>query len=317
MKGLYFVNRYLCLPFMIVIGYLFTAELNAATCAKVVQFEPYSLVAITFICDVILSVRTYALWGKNKFLGAFLGVVVCSELAIQSWAAEGGAFVQLQALGIKGCIWASTAKKMNAFFAVSSFVILLTFTLTTLRIVTMWQKTGRSTLLVALLRDGALYFAIVFAVSLLNLISFVTQTPKGNPALHSPLAEVITSIMCTRIILSTRRHGAAADSVSTHGVPTDFSFKRTLNGQRSNVPYGQQTFGTATLPGAINVQREVTVDFDVHDPSSQLNEKRAYGSPDQSYATTPTAYPSTPVNQHSTVEMKPMAIRIQDRPEWD
>lgn len=123
---------------MIIVAWLFTAKMTMDECTRWVQFEPYSLVVVTFFCefapspvillsigltrptisgDSILAIRTYALYGKNAVLGIFLAAVVATELSIQSWAAAGGGPAPIAALGIEGCIWSSTLTKMNAFFA--------------------------------------------------------------------------------------------------------------------------------------------------------------------------------------------------------
>ncbi|KNZ61375.1 hypothetical protein VP01_1409g1 [Puccinia sorghi] len=71
-KVLYYCNRYYTLANLLVVLYGFNAQMTTAECDRFYKWEPGLASFTTIFAEAILVVRTYALWGKNKYILAIL-----------------------------------------------------------------------------------------------------------------------------------------------------------------------------------------------------------------------------------------------------
>ncbi|KAH9814541.1 hypothetical protein DFH28DRAFT_1082755 [Melampsora americana] len=76
-KVLYYCNRYYTLANLLLVLYGFNSSMTTAQCQNFYKWEPGVASFTTIFAEAILVIRTYALWGKNKYIlaGLLLGFI--------------------------------------------------------------------------------------------------------------------------------------------------------------------------------------------------------------------------------------------------
>jgi len=84
---LFFLNRYFALfalSFMVSMVVLpaFTPEI----CKKFIEFQPFGYgIPLTILPDIVIGLRVYALYGRNRLIGIFLVLYLVAELGLGFW----------------------------------------------------------------------------------------------------------------------------------------------------------------------------------------------------------------------------------------
>lgn len=204
-KYLYITCRYgglLALSFILT---AFTSNWTFERCSRVAPLLPGLGLISTLSSDALLSIRTIALWEKNKYVT--YGLVGLLLMDTGCLIASSVNFVALQLPpGGTGCYATGAAGGRSLailYWSVPLAVSALVFWLTMHRALIYWRRGGGgiNPLLKIIIRDQTMYFAVIFAFNLLNVI-FYSQNEVGLQPLNSPFAVMITSILSCRLVLN-------------------------------------------------------------------------------------------------------------------
>ncbi|KLO12988.1 hypothetical protein SCHPADRAFT_940763 [Schizopora paradoxa] len=184
--------------------------------AMFVKFPAAMQVILNASAGCTLILRTYALYACQKVLYVYvlpmkwilvmLLPVVAIGAAVESWALTMGVPTKLPP-GVVGCILTGNPVDGDrfAFYWTSQLVFpTVIFGMTVARIVYLRREGQlKGGIVDVLMRDGVIYFAIIFIANLVNVVTFVTasQTVKQ---INAPFTEMIISVMICRIILNLR-----------------------------------------------------------------------------------------------------------------
>ncbi|KLO18920.1 hypothetical protein SCHPADRAFT_935759 [Schizopora paradoxa] len=175
---------------------------------------------------VTLSLRTYALYGRAKWVIALLVPFLAIEVALESWAVAGGVPVPVPG-GLTGCILTGKASQGDRFaaFWIGQLVFpTLIFLLTIIRAFSLRvQGTGSGGILSTMLRDGTVYFLVIFFVNLANVLTYVVSPPDIQ-AINAPFSALITAVMMCRLMLNLRR-SPEVEGISVQYVATASRFR--------------------------------------------------------------------------------------------
>ncbi|KAF8336115.1 hypothetical protein F5887DRAFT_973811 [Amanita rubescens] len=137
-------------------------------------------VSTTMITNATTGVmRVHAIYSRSKWILAVLVPVYLGELIVMGWSIPSGVPAKMPA-GFVGCIPVEepgTGRRLTAMFIAALIFDTVIFLLTLSRALFMSVSSRKNlTLLTLVVRDGTLYFMVIFVVNLVNvfLLAFAT-----------------------------------------------------------------------------------------------------------------------------------------------
>ncbi|TDL19812.1 hypothetical protein BD410DRAFT_791697 [Rickenella mellea] len=200
-KMLYFTSRY-PIPVMYILWEI---------CAFMLFFMTWSLWMITFPLQIVLGLRTIAIWERDRLVTALvvLGTVAYNTTLLISSLLSSKSY---------RCLLGSLLGCYSGDFGFSTTLIKLTysalmayegmlFILISIKAI-QGGRVGRGRLIVILLRDGAIYYAVIFAFSIANvaLANFISLTRIMLAGSLAPAMLAAQSIGACHIILNLRKY---------------------------------------------------------------------------------------------------------------
>jgi len=229
-KILYFLNRYLSLftavPLFIT-SFLPSTGSSTKRCHALSLLHSIVLALIQLIAAVVLLMRTRALYeGSRKVLISLTtALVVVFGLAIYlSLSGHSGGSVPFSA----GCISLSTKDSSNRLaiaWGLSTLYDTCIFAMTVYKSFEMRvngdQVLSAQPVVRLILRDGTLYFALLFSANLVNILTYLLGDSLSR-GIGSTLANNISATMINRLMIHLREHAG-----KTRGTPTGISSEST------------------------------------------------------------------------------------------
>ncbi|TDL14484.1 hypothetical protein BD410DRAFT_192393 [Rickenella mellea] len=219
-KYLFLVNRYLVFvdPFMLI--YVLMIANDEHSCSITGQILGYICVVGFKICQCILILRTYAVWGckLDKPLTILFLLYLCLSGA-DFWAAH--KYLRgLQAVivpGAPGCAFLATNRWvwwsiMQLMIIESALIILLAYK------AFQHFRIGGTSLITVMYYDGLMYYICILVTLTANLVVALVTT-IALKSLLVDLQRVLHSVLCTRILLHIRRMHKA-DVLQRETLPT-------------------------------------------------------------------------------------------------
>jgi len=224
---LFFLNRYM--PFLDrVIGLLpiFIPQPKSLqlTCETLFLVHAWLLALGVNIADCILILRTYAIWDRNRIIAGCLLSALLGAFAVEGFFGTKvmTSFVFIESPSpsqYPGC-FAGFVNAAPATFVWLTMLLLETvvFAFTLFKLLYQRKTTyGKpSVLFKTLLRDGVMFYAVMFGISLINII-FLRVVPAQSGLALTSFHRVLHSIIATRLVLNIRR-AAASPQASTDQV---------------------------------------------------------------------------------------------------
>ncbi|KLO19409.1 hypothetical protein SCHPADRAFT_75928 [Schizopora paradoxa] len=216
-KVLYLITRYSAFIDNIIFQvFWFNKHMSAESCRTLFSTGSWFLFFGIVIAQWIICMRTYALWGQKRSILVLL-IVLCLATEITS--------IILMHKFLHDMIWTISpfptvtrcfvvipSNKLYIDYGLIMIVELTIISLTVWKGFSQWKMRGNSTLLTTLYRDGALFFAFLFAISMGNFLLYMI-TPRAMLEFLLPEPQrTLHSVLTARIILHLR--GAA---VTTSG----------------------------------------------------------------------------------------------------
>ncbi|KAF9457304.1 hypothetical protein BDZ94DRAFT_1326365, partial [Collybia nuda] len=159
---LFLINRYVTpLLFIVIIDAFDDPIWTRSVCNRFVSFEGFSTVALIAICEIIMILRTYALYGQSRFILIPLMALWILQLTSSSIAMHAGFPLSLPP-GFVGCIFTGSSTLFPAVWVTPLITDSVIFPLTIWR-TRNFIKEHKNTLTIYIFsRDGAMYFFIIF-----------------------------------------------------------------------------------------------------------------------------------------------------------
>ncbi|KAJ7260155.1 hypothetical protein C8J57DRAFT_1471789, partial [Mycena rebaudengoi] len=231
---LFFLNRYGSLfgHIPVAVQYFWIAPgtpSKISVCGKLISYHQYFVVFSQVIIGVMLIMRTYALYERDKRILTLMIVVSCAVIGVGLWSVLGGTGKpdKEPPMGLFiGCASAiSRSERIGLAIAWISLGIFdcMIFVLTLYRALSRRHPTGFA-LIPVLLRDGSIYFRVMVLSNVSNIITFLigtVSTSVSNTAATlnavqpytrgtvTTFTNVISSIMISRLMLNLRNPALA------------------------------------------------------------------------------------------------------------
>ncbi|THH09951.1 hypothetical protein EW145_g1647 [Phellinidium pouzarii] len=259
-KILFFLNRYL--PFADTFLSLHLLLGNGNTdqeCLLGFRAVTWLIVIGLIISEMILTMRTYAMWGSTRFiliiltvlgLGLFIPAIVITQIEVSSFVYESQ---------FTGC---SKTKNSSPIIFVAFLLLIIwetsivTMTMLVVRrdhlltICLIVDRRMRSALVQQMYKDGVLYYLYQFAFTIVNLLIAVAAPPDFANWLTTP-QRVFHSILCTRVLLHIRAHNTTSDS-QFQTTRTNLSFAVSPDAEQKQFELSSESWTGAGLGSGVD-----------------------------------------------------------------
>lgn len=235
-KVLYLLNRYL--PFIDVATAIYvplqTMKVSSESCRASLVHAGWVILVGIAISEVIIGLRTWALWNCSRRLGIILVIVgvgccVCSSFINTKWS-DSLVFYSTDntPLSHTKCYLRDSSPILAVNFATIIFVETIVVALTLTKMVqqyrSVYYKRIPNGFLGVLYRDGILFFAYMLVISVINLL-VVQLSPDWATVSLVAVQRTLHSLLSARVILhlyEARREQVMRDGFSM-STPPDWS----------------------------------------------------------------------------------------------
>ncbi|KAL4244104.1 hypothetical protein ABKN59_010731 [Abortiporus biennis] len=256
-KVLYILSRY---PPYIDIAFVLFHQLakspSVSLCHDAFQVAGWANLFGIVITEIVLIMRTWALWGENKWIPISLGSLGVIALAGACFVVEiflrTITFIFVDDLSplLRGCFVSGGSKLVYV-----DFIILIIFETVVLSL-TLYigfknyrENLYNSSLVTSLFRDGILYYLYLFLFSIVNVI--VPLTAPVRQLVMNRLQRVMHSICASHMLLHlrqglSRRIGRAA-SFDPSSIGTNFTLDTRFGQARESVVFAHPSRDVSTI----------------------------------------------------------------------
>ncbi|KAI0795650.1 hypothetical protein C8Q75DRAFT_460586 [Abortiporus biennis] len=179
---LWFLNRYLSPLGYIVIIVSFHSRWPVSVCNRYVLYPEILKIFTAFTIGVIFILRLYAIYSRNRIILITFTILLFAELAVKIYAFTDGVRLDLPP-EFDGCIL--TGRDADGKRIVYTWVAELIFDTsvffaTLYRTVSLYRSSElgpSSNLIRVIMRDGVVYFGVIFVSNLVTVLIFVAAPP--------------------------------------------------------------------------------------------------------------------------------------------
>ncbi|KAJ7769465.1 hypothetical protein B0H16DRAFT_1517915, partial [Mycena metata] len=212
---LFYLNRYGMMggTIPVAIQYFWTTNSTPrklAICQHLHAYHEYFAVVTQIVIGIMLILRTYALYERNRRILAFMVTVAAGVIGLGAWSVlstptprPGDDAPPLNLyIGCSVMIPYSQSVRLAAAWGGMGVFDCTIFLLTLYRALSRRRAQGYD-LAAVLLRDGSIYFAVMVMTNLANILTFILAGPYSR-GLPTTFTNVISSIMVSRLMLNLR-----------------------------------------------------------------------------------------------------------------
>jgi hypothetical protein len=213
---LFYINRYIThCQFIILQVEFYETNWPISVCDRYVKFAGATTLCLVAVAELIMILRVYALYLGNKYVLGFLLSVLVGQIIVMAWAVHFGIRVPLPE-GFPGCVLTGSSTWMTGLWAAPVCTDTCIFILTIWRALKYKKNHGVSGTLRIIIRDGTVYFLVIFAANLMNCLIYLLAV-EDLKAAGASFSQIMTSILITRLQLNLRRDGSGGFTISGSG----------------------------------------------------------------------------------------------------
>ncbi|CAE6350188.1 unnamed protein product [Rhizoctonia solani] len=176
---------------------------KVSPCDDFMPFPAVSTLISIAIAEIIMVLRTYALYQRNKYILRLLAFFWAGQVIVMVTTLRHPTRVELPE-GLVGCIQGASGNYSVAFWLAPLATDSVIFGLTVFKALEYIHKMKyRVPLIHVILRDGILYFTVILTANLLNcLLCFLA--PSSIKVIGASFSQIITVVMISRLQLNLR-----------------------------------------------------------------------------------------------------------------
>ncbi|KAG9218400.1 hypothetical protein CCMSSC00406_0007999 [Pleurotus cornucopiae] len=162
------------------------------------------------IAELVMILRMYGLYLGNRFILYFLLAVLCGQVVVMAYAISTGVRVPLPP-GFSGCVLTGRNTWFAGLWAAPLVTDSCIFLLTLWRTIRFKKSNVQARLMSIFLRDGTIYFFIIFGMNLMNCLIYFLVV-EDLKAMGASISQIMTAILIARLQLNLKRAGHAQSS---------------------------------------------------------------------------------------------------------
>ncbi|KAJ3527434.1 hypothetical protein NM688_g8126 [Phlebia brevispora] len=214
---LWFVNRYLLpLGYIVVIVSFHDRSWSTTVCDHYILYPEVLKIFSSTAIGAIFILRLYAIYARNRVILVAFTSLLIAEIALKIWAFTDGTRLVLPP-GLVGCILTGKSQLRYVWTWIAELIFdSCVFIATLYKCVELYRNVAGGTasgLIHIMMRDGIMYFGMIFASNVLTVIIFMVATPDLK-AINASFTTLITSLMVSRLMLNLRS-GVQQSQLST------------------------------------------------------------------------------------------------------
>ncbi|CAE6502391.1 unnamed protein product [Rhizoctonia solani] len=199
---LFALNRYLT-ELQFIVNLHFMTPTGLAKCEDFIPFPGASTLVSIAIAEIILILRVYALYQRNKYVLGLLAFFWTGQVIVMGTTMRHPTRVKLPE-GLVGCIQGGNGSYAAAFWLAPLATDSVILALTVVKSLQYIYKTNyRVPLINVILRDGILYFTVILSANLLNCLVYYLAPPSLQ-VVGASFSQIITVVMISRLQLNLR-----------------------------------------------------------------------------------------------------------------
>jgi len=261
---LFLVNRYVTImEFIVVLEAFHNPRWKGEVCRKSVLFEASGTIALVAVGELIMILRVFAIYGRNIRLLVVLMGLWLAQVIVSGAGLRKGFPVPLPPV-LTGCILTGDGPLPSLWIAplVTDSIIFFLTLYRAKRYATNRRFLASPTIMI-LVRDGTVYFFLIFLANLANVIVYFSAT-RDLKDIGASFSQLITATMISRLVLNLR--SAPTSSSSERQLPAPDSFQhggyhtkretiwtRTLGNLDEDISFDTTT-GSGTETKSMNVE---------------------------------------------------------------
>jgi len=205
-SAFFYLSRYITLlgHIPVMVQYYWDSRRSTSVCPSLSKFHQYLAVIIQVIVGILLIMRTYALYDQDIRVLLFICAIALAVIIFGVYSVTAKSSDSVIGPFPIGCVPPTNvtdAKRLAAAWTGLVLFDVLIFAMTVYK--STRRNRGDRTLVNILLRDGAIYFAIMAAVSLANILTF-HLSPEYERGFITTFANIISATMISRLMLNLR-----------------------------------------------------------------------------------------------------------------
>ncbi|KAF9448153.1 hypothetical protein P691DRAFT_775626 [Macrolepiota fuliginosa MF-IS2] len=242
-KVLYLITRYL--PFITLPVLLYHefpgVALSKSACKQLHDYGAYAFVVGACFSEMLLTIRTWAIWGKGRGLTyALFGTFTLMWIAVFILM---GFYIKFSkhdvspAPQLVGCVLLSAGLYLALCFVLLVLYDAVTLVLMMMRGMSAFRSGRNSELFRVVYRDGIIYYVYLFGLSLLNII-VIFKLPRKYVTLLVTITGIVHSVLACRVILHIREQAYNQKKSSVrieNGENVELALRRGLFEPRASV----------------------------------------------------------------------------------
>lgn len=207
-KVLYFIVRYL--PFLAFFLFLWIQVIRGVTrasCEWVFPVVVWATTISTFTAEVIMMIRTWAVWHRDKRVGILFAALCCLYVGL---ATVGNVrFIRSLVLaeppipGFRGCFVTAAENSLTNDYIMLVVMESLVLIFTAASAIRTSQTGSVNRLTAIIYRDGILFYLYLLVTSIANVI-FLTTAPLDLHVAFVPHCMALYSGLTSRVVLNIR-----------------------------------------------------------------------------------------------------------------
>lgn len=188
-------------------------------CGVIRPMEAWLVMLMMLFAESVLAIRTWAVWGLNKFVGAGLLSVTAAHLIIQCvWLNTYIHSIQYAPgpyPGFRGCLITRVDRNLWKEFVLLTTVELIVFVLMAINAFRTYKISKTNRLWAVIHRDGIMFYVYLLGVTIASVVITIVL-PIDLVNLLSPPEAGLYSVFTTRIVLNIRDIGVQGLHVGLH-----------------------------------------------------------------------------------------------------
>jgi len=219
-KILFLLSRYIVavLGYFVFYNQVFL-DVGADGCQWASRVEAWLLAAGLGFSEIVLAIRTWAVWNRSRWIGSFLAVCVSVHITLNAIIIkrylDGMIVADGPYRGYRGCFILNDS---NILYISFISLAIMEATIVILMGISAWKSyrvDDRNQLSHVIHRDGILFYVYLMILALANLV-IILVLPLDFEWVLAPLQSVLYSVFTCRIILNIRGAGKYTTAGSQH-----------------------------------------------------------------------------------------------------
>ncbi|KAG2014261.1 hypothetical protein CC2G_011096 [Coprinopsis cinerea AmutBmut pab1-1] len=163
------------------------------------------------VCELVMILRVYALYARSKRVLVFLMTLWTAQIVLSAIGLSTGFAIPLPP-GLVGCIYTGTHHLFPCLWVTPLVTDSVIFFMTIWRGRRYLTSFSGSPTNHVFVRDGAIYFLVIFLSNLANTLIFFVTTRGDLKPIAASFNQLLTSTMISRLVLNLRSAGIHEDN---------------------------------------------------------------------------------------------------------